>query len=168
MPVHDDRVLFEFILLEGAQAGLAWELILKRREGYRRAFAQFDPRAVARFDDARIDRLVVDERIIRNRLKVEAAVRNAAVFREIQREFGSFDGYLWRFVGGRPIRNRWRALSELPAQSDEAQTLSRDLRRRGMRFVGPTICYAFMQAVGLVNDHLVDCFRYRQVGKDTR
>lgn len=168
VPVHDDRLLFEFLVLEGAQAGLTWELILKRREGYRRAFRGFDPRAVARFDRKQVQRLLQNVEIVRNRAKVESAVQNAQVFLEIQREFGSFEAYLWRFVGGRPIRNRWRELKELPAKTEESETLSRDLKRRGMRFVGPTICYAFMQAVGMVNDHTVDCFRHRQVGKGAR
>lgn len=168
VPVHDDRLLFEFLVLEGAQAGLTWELILKRREGYRRAFRGFDPRAVARFDPKQVQRLLQNEEIVRNRAKVESAVRNAQVFLEIQREFGSFEAYLWRFVGGRPIRNRWRELKELPAKTEESETLSGDLKRRGMRFVGPTICYAFMQAVGMVNDHTVGCFRHRQVGKGAR
>ncbi len=163
VPVHDDRLLLEFLILEGAQAGLSWELILKRRDGYRKAFRSFDPRAIARLEPAAVGRLMNDERIVRNRLKIESAIRNARVFLEIQRENGSFDAYLWRFVSGRPIQNRWGDLRELPASTAEAEALSRDLRRRGMRFVGPTICYAFMQAVGMVNDHTTDCFRHKEV-----
>ena len=160
MPVHDDRVLFEFITLEGAQAGLSWETILQKREGYREAFAGFDPARVARFTPARIDRLLLDPGIVRNRLKVESTVRNAKAFLAVQREFGSFDAYAWRFVGGRPIVNRWNALGQLPARTAESDALSRDLLKRGFRFVGSTICYAFMQAVGMVNDHTVGCFRH--------
>ncbi len=161
MPVHDDRVLFEFLVLEGAQAGLSWETILKKREGYRRAFAGFDPAKVARFTPARRRRLLGDEGIVRNRLKIDSAVTNAAAFLAIQREFGSFDRWLWDFVGGRPLVNRWRSHRRLPARTALSDPLSRELKRRGFRFVGTTICYAFMQAVGIVNDHAKDCFRYR-------
>lgn len=158
--VHDDRRLFEFLILEGAQAGLSWETILRRREGYRLAFAEFDPAAVAAFDGRRIEKLLADPGIIRNRLKVESAVRNAKAFLEIQREFGSFDAYVWRFVGGRPKVNRWKTMSQVPASTAESDAMSKDLKRRGFNFVGTTICYAFMQAVGMVDDHLVTCFRH--------
>jgi DNA-3-methyladenine glycosylase I len=160
VPVHDDRVLFEFLLLEGAQAGLSWETILKKRAGYRRAFADFDPAAVARFTPARLTRLLADPGIVRNRLKVESAVRNAKAFLEVQSEFGSFDVYVWRFVDGHPIVRRPSTLREVPVRTRESDALSRDLLARGFKFVGSTICYAFMEAVGLVNDHVVDCFRH--------
>ncbi len=160
VPVHDDRVLFEFLVLEGAQAGLSWETILRKREGYRAAFAHFDAAAVARFTPARVDRLLRDPGIVRHRLKIESAVSNARALLAVQREFGSFDAYLWRFVHGMPIVNRRRAMRDVPARTARSDALSRDLRARGFRFVGSTICYAFMQAVGLVNDHLVTCFRY--------
>jgi DNA-3-methyladenine glycosylase I len=159
VPVHDDRTLFEFLTLEGAQAGLSWETILKKRENYRAAFAGFDPAAVARFTPARVARLLQNPGIVRNRLKVEGTVRNARAFLEVQREFGSFDAYVWRFVGGQPRLNRWKLHRLVPARTEESDALSRDLRRRGFTFVGSTICYAFMQAVGLVNDHTVGCFR---------
>ena len=161
VPVHDDRVLFEFIVLEGAQAGLSWETILKKREGYRRAFAGFDPAKVARFTAARRRRLLADEGIVRNRLKIDSTVTNAAAFLAIQRESGSFDRWLWDFVGGRPLASRRRRGRKLPARTALSDALSRELKRRGFRFVGTTICYAFMQAVGIVNDHATDCFRYR-------
>jgi DNA-3-methyladenine glycosylase I len=157
--VHDDRVLFEFITLEGAQAGLSWETILNKREAYRRAFAGFDPAKIARFTAARRARLMLDAGIVRNRLKIDSTVTNAAAFIAVQREFGSFDRYLWDFVGGKAIRNRVRTSKELPARTELSDALSRDLKRRGFRFVGTTICYAFMQAVGIVNDHTVGCFR---------
>jgi DNA-3-methyladenine glycosylase I len=160
VPVHDDRVLFEFLILEGAQAGLSWETILRKRDGYRRAFAGFDPARVARFTAARRRRLLADPGIVRNRLKIESAVTNAAAFLAIQRESGSFDRWLWDFAGGRPVVNRWRSHRRLPARTALSDDLSRELKRRGFRFVGTTICYAFMQAVGIVNDHLTDCFRY--------
>jgi len=156
-PVHDDRTLFEFITLEGAQAGLSWETIFQKREGYRKAFAGFDPAKVARFTPARIERLLTDPNIVRNRAKIESTVGNARAFLQVQREFGSFDAYIWRFVGGKPLRRPRRRLAEVPAFTAEAKAMSDDLRRRGFRFVGPTICYAFMQAVGLVNDHLANC-----------
>jgi len=168
VPVHDDGILFEFLLLEGAQAGLSWETILNKREGYRAAFAEFDPERVARFTPARIERLLLNPAIVRNRLKVESAVRNAKAFRAVQGEFGSFDRYLWEFVGGKPIVNRRRTLKEVPARTPESDVLSKDLSRRGFKFVGSTICYAFMQAVGLVNDHTLDCFRYRSAGRSAR
>jgi DNA-3-methyladenine glycosylase I len=163
VPVHDDRILFEFLTLEGAQAGLSWETILRKRDAYREAFAGFDPARVARFTPARVDRLLLDPGIVRNRLKIESAVSNARAFLAIQREFGSFDTYVWRFVGGAPRLNRWRSFRLVPARTEESDALSRDLLRRGFKFAGSTICYAFMQAVGLVNDHTVDCFRYRAV-----
>ncbi|HET7618321.1 MAG TPA: DNA-3-methyladenine glycosylase I [Vicinamibacterales bacterium] len=159
VPVHDDRHFFEMLILEGAQAGLSWITILRKREHYRRVFAGFDPRKVARFDQTRIERLLADPGIVRNRLKVEGAVKNARAFLDVQREFGSFDAYVWRFVGGRPVRQPRRTMKDVPARTPESDALSRDLRARGFTFVGSTICYAFMQATGLVNDHLVSCFR---------
>jgi DNA-3-methyladenine glycosylase I len=163
VPVHDDRLLFEFLTLEGAQAGLSWETILKKREGYRRAFAEFDPVRVSRFTPARIERMLQDPGIVRNRLKVNSTVSNARALLAVQRDFGTFDAYLWGLVGGRPRVNRRRSLQQLPARTAESDALSRDLLGRGFRFVGSTICYAFMQAVGIVNDHTVDCFRYKHV-----
>jgi len=163
LPVHDDRKHFEFLVLEGAQAGLSWSTILKRREGYRRAFAGFDPEKIARFTDRQIEKLVQDTSIIRNRMKIEASVRNARQFLTIQKEFGSFDGYAWRFVDGRPILNRRKGMGDIPATSPESDAFSKDLKQRGFGFVGSTIIYSHMQAVGMVNDHLVDCFRYREV-----
>ena len=165
VPVHDDRTLFEFLTLEGAQAGLSWETILKKREAYREAFAGFDPESVARFTERQVERLLRNPGIVRNRLKIDSTVRNAKAFLAVQDEFGSFDAYFWRFVDGKTRVNRWRSLDVVPARTTESDALSRDLLRRGFKFVGSTICYAFMQAVGLVNDHTVDCFRYRQVGK---
>lgn len=164
VPVHDDRRWFEFLVLEGAQAGLSWDTILRKRENYRAAFAGFDPAAVARFDDARVEALLADPGIIRNRLKVRSAVTNARAFLAIQEEFGGFDPYVWRFVDGRPIRNTWRTLKEVPARTEQSDALSKDLKRRGLNFVGSTICYALMQATGMVNDHLVSCFRHPEVG----
>ncbi len=163
VPVHDDRLLFEFLVLEGAQAGLSWETVLKKRANYRTAFAGFDPARVARFRESDIARLLADPGIIRNRLKVSAAVENAKRVLEVQDEFGSLDALLWRFVDGRPKRGAWRAAAHVPAKTSESEAMSRELIRRGFRFVGPTICYAFMQAVGMVNDHLVGCFRYGQI-----
>jgi len=163
VPQHDDRKLFEFLILEGAQAGLSWETILKKRESYRAAFDGFDPRAVAAYDQRNIQQLLADPGIVRNRRKIEAAVQNARAFLAVQDEFSGFDAYIWRFVDGRPIKNAWRSLKELPAQTPESRALSKDLRKRGFSFVGPTICYAFMQAMGMVNDHLVDCFRYEEI-----
>jgi len=159
VPVHDDRVHFEFLLLEGAQAGLSWETILRKREAYRRAFAGFDPAKVARFTPAAIRKLMKDDGIVRNQLKLDSAVTNARAFLAVQREFGSFDAYLWRFVGGKPIVNRHRRLGDVPAKSAESDALSKDLLKRGFKFVGSTICYAYMQAVGMVDDHLDSCFR---------
>jgi DNA-3-methyladenine glycosylase I len=163
VPVRDDRRLFEFLVLEGAQAGLSWSTILKKREGYRRAFAGFDPGVVARFDRRKIASLLGDPTIVRNRLKVEAAVGNARAFLAVQEELGSFTDYIWAFVDGRPLQNRWRSLAEVPATTPLATAISKDLRRRGFRFVGPTIVYAHMQATGMVNDHLASCFRHREV-----
>ncbi|MDH4261039.1 MAG: DNA-3-methyladenine glycosylase I [Gammaproteobacteria bacterium] len=165
VPVHDDRVLFEFITLEGAQAGLSWETILRKRESYRAAFAGYDPRRVARFTPARCSRLMDDPGIVRNRLKVESAVTNARAFLAIQREHGTFDAFLWDFVGGAPLVNRWRSSKQLPASTGLSDALSKELKRRGFRFVGSTICYAFMQAVGVVNDHATGCFRYRSCAR---
>ena len=164
VPLHDDRALFEFLILEGAQAGLSWETILKKRENYRVAFDGFDPAAVAEYDQRKVDELLANPGIVRNRRKIAAAVRNAQAFLAVQEEFGSFDAYVWRFVGGRPRKNAWRTLQEIPTQTPESVALSKDLSRRGFSFVGPTICYAFMQAVGMVNDHVVHCFRYDEIG----
>jgi DNA-3-methyladenine glycosylase I len=161
VPVHEDRVLFEFLVLEGAQAGLSWETILRKREEYRAAFAGFDPDRVARFTPARIERLLANPGLVRNRLKIASAVTNAAGFLAVRREVGSFDADVWSFVGGTPRINRPRSLAEIPARTAESDALSRDLRARGFKFVGTTICYAFMQAVGMVNDHTTDCFRFR-------
>lgn len=163
VPLHDDRRLFEFLVLEGAQAGLSWLTVLKKRSGYRRAFDGFDPQRVAGYGTGDLEALLANPAIVRNRLKIGSAVRNARVVLEIQREFGSFDAYLWRFVGGRPKQNRWKTLGEVPAETRESRALSKDLARRGCSFVGPTICYAFMQAVGMANDHLVDCFRHARL-----
>jgi DNA-3-methyladenine glycosylase I len=168
VPVHDDRVLFEFLTLEGAQAGLSWETILKKREGYRAAFADFDPVRVARFTPSRVERLLKNPDVVRNRLKINSTVSNARAFLAVQRDFGTFDRYLWGLMGGTARVNRWRSLQQLPSRTAESDALSRELLRRGFRFVGSTICYAFMQAVGIVNDHTVDCFRYRRVGQTVR
>jgi len=164
-PSHDDRHLFEMLILEGAQAGLSWITILKKRENYRRAYDDFEPAVVARYTARKKAALLKDEGIVRNRLKIDASVTNAKAFVEVQKEFGSFDAYLWRFVGGRPIVNRRRALRDIPAKTADSDALSRDLKKRGFRFVGSTICYAFMQAVGMVNDHTTDCFRYPKKGR---
>jgi DNA-3-methyladenine glycosylase I len=168
VPVHDDRILFEFLTLEGAQAGLSWEVILKKRDNYRTAFAGFDPARVARFTPGTIERLLQNPGIVRNRLKINSTVGNARAFLEVRREFGSFDAYLWRFAGGAPRVNRWRSLQQVPPRTVESDALSRELLGRGFKFVGSTICYAFMQAVGIVNDHTVDCFRYKRVGQPVR
>jgi DNA-3-methyladenine glycosylase I len=165
VPVHDDGRLYEMLVLEGAQAGLSWSTILKKREGYRRAFSGFDPGKVARFDSRRVEGLLTDPSIVRNRLKVMSAISNAQAVLRVQEEDGSLDSYLWSFVGGTPKVNRFRALGDIPAETDESKAMSKDLKRRGFRFVGPTVCYAFMQACGLVNDHVVSCFRYRQVAR---
>jgi DNA-3-methyladenine glycosylase I len=164
VPVHDDRLLFEFLILEGAQAGLSWITILRKREAYRRAFADFHPELVARFDETRLLGLLDDPGIVRNRLKLSSARGNARAFLALQEEFGSFDAYLWRFVEGAPLQNSWRSHAELPATTPVSDALSRDLKQRGFKFVGSTICYAFMQAVGMVNDHTVNCFRWAQLG----
>jgi len=163
VPSHDDRHLFELLTLECAQAGLSWSTILRKRDGYRRAFAGFDPEAIARYTPADVERLLQDPGIVRNRLKVESTVANAARVLEVWDDVGSFDAYLWAFVDGTPIVGRWRALGELPAETEESRALSGDLKKRGFRFVGPTVCYAFMQAIGLVNDHTVGCFRFREL-----
>jgi DNA-3-methyladenine glycosylase I len=163
-PVHDDRRLFEMLTLEGAQAGLSWSTILNKREGYRRAFAGFDPAKVARFTRSKVERLLQDPGIVRNRMKVESAVNNARRVSEVRRELGSLEGYLWSFVGGEPIVGRFRKLGDIPAETAESKAMSKDLKKRGFAFVGPTVCYAFMQACGLVNDHVRSCFRYRELG----
>ena len=164
VPQHDDRVLFEFLILEGAQAGLSWSTILDKRQNYRRAFDNFDARKVARYDARKVANLLADPGIVRNRLKIAAAIRNAEAFLAVQKEFGSFNAYIWRFVGGQPIRNARQTLKEIPARTPESEAMSKDLLRRGFKFVGPTICYALMQAVGMVNDHLISCFRYSELG----
>jgi DNA-3-methyladenine glycosylase I len=165
VPSHDDRHLFEMLILEGAQAGLGWITILKKREGYRKAYDNFDARKIARYSARKVASLVSDEGIVRNRLKVSASIDNARRFLEICNEFGSFDAYIWRFVGSRPLRNSWTSVEELPAITAESKAMSKDLVKRGFRFVGPTICYAYMQAVGMVNDHTTDCFRHRPVAR---
>ena len=162
-PLHDDQALFEFLVLDAAQAGLSWLTVLRKRENYRRAFGGFDPEKVARYDSRKVRALLADPGIIRNRLKIESAIANARAFLAIQREFGSFDTYIWPFVRGRPKRNRWRGLRQIPARTKESDEMSRALRERGFRFVGPTTCYAFMQAAGMVNDHVVSCFRHDSV-----
>lgn len=163
VPVHDDRLLFEFLILEGAQAGLSWSTILKKRNGYRRAFDNFDAGKIANYRQDKIDQLLANPEIIRNRLKIEAAVGNARAFLKIQQQYGSFDAFVWQFVDGKTIQNAWRSMSDIPAFTAESTTMSKSLRRHGCKFVGPTICYAYMQAVGMVNDHLVDCFRHAEV-----
>jgi DNA-3-methyladenine glycosylase I len=165
VPVHEDRLHFEMIILDGAQAGLSWITILKRRETYREAFDNFDAQKVARYSDKKIGRLLKDPGIIRNRLKVKSAVTNAKAFLKIQKEFGSFDKYIWQFAGHRTIQNKWKSLKELPAKTPESDAMSKELKKRGFSFVGSTICYAYMQAAGMVNDHVMDCFRYREVKK---
>ena len=165
VPVHDDRRLFEFLTLEGAQAGLSWDTILKKRENYRAAFDEFDPRLVARYDRRKIASLLKDSGIVRNRLKIESTVQNARAFLKVQEERGSFDHYVWQFVEGRPRVSAWKATRQVPARTLQSDAMSKDLEGRGFKFVGSTICYAFMQAVGMVNDHLVDCFRYRAIMK---
>lgn len=163
VPVHDDRKHFEFLILEGAQAGLSWSTILKRREGYRRAFADFDPEIVAEFDDAKYESLLQDPSIIRNRLKIKSAINNAKRFLEVQKEFGSFDTYIWRFTGGKPLINTWEKMSDIPAKTELSDKVSKDLKKRGFNFVGSTIIYAHLQATGIVNDHEVSCFRYKEL-----
>jgi len=162
-PLHDERLLFEFLILEGAQAGLSWSTILNKRSGYRKAFACFNPAKVSRFDKSDIERLMQDASIVRNRLKIESAISNARAFLAVQKEFGTFDAYLWQFVGGKPIVKRRRTMKDVPAQTPESDAMSKDLKRRGFRFVGSTICYAFMQATGMVNDHLAGCFRATEI-----
>jgi len=163
VPSHDDRHFFEMLTLEGAQAGLNWRTILYKRDGYRRAFDNFDPRKVARYDARKVKSLLADPGIVRNRLKVASTIDNARAFLAVQKEFGSFDAYIWTFVGGKPLVSSWKRLAQIPAQTPQSDAMSKDLKKRGFRFVGSTICYAFMQATGLVNDHAVDCFRYRAV-----
>jgi DNA-3-methyladenine glycosylase I len=163
VPQHDDRVLFEFLLLEGAQAGLSWDTILRKRDNYRIAFDYFDPHAIAHYGKRKIAALLADEGIVRNRLKIDSAVGNARAFLSVSKEFGSFDAYLWRFVDGRPRVGKWRTIGRVPARTAQSDAMSKDLAKRGFKFVGSTICYAFMQATGMVNDHLVDCFRYREL-----
>lgn len=163
VPQHDDSKLFEMLILEGAQAGLSWSTVLKKRESYRKAFEDFDPQKVAGFDESKVAELLKNPGIVRNRLKINAAVQNAKALLAVQDQFGSFDKYIWGFVGGEPKVNTWKSLGEIPAQTAESEAMSKDLKKRGFRFVGPTICYAFMQAVGMVNDHVVHCFRYQQL-----
>ena len=165
VPLHNDQKLFEFLILEGAQAGLSWLTILKKRDAYRKAYYQFDVEKVARFNSRSIERLMNNPGIVRNRLKIEASIDNARAFLEVQNEFGSFDKYIWQYVDHQPKQNRWRRLRDIPASTSESKQMSKDLQQRGFRFVGPTICYAFMQAVGIVNDHVVGCFRHKQVAK---
>jgi len=167
-PVHDDRVHFEFLVLESAQAGLSWAMVLKKREGYRKAFAEFDPQKVARFTEKRVEKILQNPDVIRNRLKVNAAVNNAKRFLEVQKEFGTFNAYIWQFVNNKPIVNRWKSTTEIPPTTKESDALSKDLVSRGFKFVGSTVMYAHMQACGLVNDHLVDCWRYKLVNKKTK
>ena len=163
VPVHDDRLLFEFLILEGAQAGLSWSTILKKRENYRNAFAGFNIKKVAAFTDADVERLLQDPGIVRNRMKIASAIKNARGVLEIQKEFGSLDAFLWQFVGGTPKQNAWTSMSQVPAETDESKAMSKALKKRGFNFVGPTICYAFMQAVGMVNDHVTSCFRHHEL-----
>ncbi len=163
VPIHDDTMLFEFLTLEAAQAGLSWYTVLKKRENYRKAFNQFDPKKMAKYDENRVERLLENAGIIRNRQKIMAAINNAQRFMEVQQEFGSFDAYMWRFVGGKPIVNKIRVLSDYPTTTHEAEAMSKDLRQRGFKFVGPTICYAHMQATGMVNDHTLDCYRRQEI-----
>ena len=165
VPQHVDRRLYEMLVLEGAQAGLSWITILKKRPHYRSAFSDFEPRRVARYDANKIERLLANDKIVRNRLKIEGAVRNARAFLAVQKEFRTFDQYIWRFVDGKPKQNAWRRLVQIPAHTNKSDAMSKDLKHRGFTFVGPIICYAFMQATGMVNDHLVDCFRYRAVSR---
>ncbi len=165
MPLHDDRGLFELLILEGAQAGLSWITILKKRPAYRKAFDRFDPRKVARYDEAKVAALLANDGIVRNRLKIRAAIENAKAFLVVQKEFGSFHRYVWQFVGGQPLDNRLKRPDQLPSRTEQSDTLSKDLAKRGFKFVGSTICYAFMQATGMVNDHLVSCYRYKELAK---
>lgn len=168
VPQHDDRVLFEFLILEGAQAGLSWSTILNKRDAYRKAFSSFDPARVARYDSKKVKALLANEGIVRNRLKISASIENARAFLAVRKEFGSFDAYIWQFIGGKPKINRISSMKQVPAQTAESERMSKDLLKRGFRFVGPTICYAFMQAVGMVNDHLVTCVRYAELSKSMK
>lgn len=168
VPLHDDRGLFEFLILEGAQAGLSWDTILRKRDNYRRAFDNFDPAKIARYTDAKCSKLLLNEGIIRNRLKIASAVSNAKAFLKVQKEFGSFDRYVWGFVGGKPLVNKVKSISDVPAKTDISDSLSKDLKKRGFNFVGSTIMYAFMQATGMLNDHLMTCFRYREIAREIR
>jgi DNA-3-methyladenine glycosylase I len=161
--IHDDRTLFEFLVLEGAQAGLSWSTILRKREGYRRAFDHFDARKISKYSENTVSRLLTNSEIIRNRLKINATITNASAFLQVQKESGSFDSYIWQFVNGKPIQNSWRKMTDIPSSTPESVAMSKDLQKRGFKFVGATICYAFMQAVGMVNDHVVDCFRYTEL-----
>ena len=163
VPVHDDRLLFEFLILEGAQAGLSWTTILKKRDNYRRAFADFDARKIAAFDDKKVTGLLANEGIVRNRLKIIATIQNARVFLAVQQEYGSFDAYLWQFIGGKPKLNAWKTLKAIPPRTAESEAMSKALTKQGFKFVGPAICYALMQAAGMVNDHTIDCFRYTEI-----
>jgi DNA-3-methyladenine glycosylase I len=161
--IHDDRTLFEFLVLEGAQAGLSWSTILRKREGYRRAFDNFDARKISNYSEETASRLLTNAEIIRNRLKINATITNARAFLQVQKEFGSFDGYIWQFVNGKPIQNSWKKMTDIPSSTPESEAMSKDLQKRGFKFIGATICYAFMQAVGMVNDHVVDCFRHKDL-----
>ncbi|MBI3901704.1 MAG: DNA-3-methyladenine glycosylase I [Nitrosomonadales bacterium] len=163
VPLHDDRALFEFLILEGAQAGLSWITILRKRENYRAAFDHFDPERIARYDANKIESLLANPGIVRNRLKVEAAVNNAQKFLAVQEKYGSFDAFIWQFMGGKPRQNSWRSLAEIPASTPESDAMSKELKQRGFKFVGTTICYAHMQATGMVNDHVMDCYRYKEL-----
>ena len=168
VPVHDDRKLFEFLVLDAFQAGLSWEIVLRKRENFRLAFDDYDVRKIAKYNQAKFDCLIQDQGIIRNRMKIEATINNAKRFMEVQKEFGSFDKYIWQFTNGITICNQWKELYEIPAKTDESILMSKDLKKRGFKFVGPTICYAFMQAAGMVNDHLVSCFRYKELISSTQ
>jgi DNA-3-methyladenine glycosylase I len=168
VPIHEDRLLFEFLILEGAQAGLSWSTILNKRDNYRKAFDHFDPKRVAKYNKTKQAKLLADPGIVRNRLKVDSAIQNAKAFLDVQREFGTFDKYIWQFVGGKPIQNTRKSLKDVPARTVESDAMSKDLKKRGFNFVGTTICYAFMQAVGMVNDHLVDCFRHSEVKRSKK
>jgi DNA-3-methyladenine glycosylase I len=163
VPLHDDKLLFEFLVLDAFQAGLSWSIILKKRENFRRAFSDFDPFKIAKFNESKVDRLLQDSGIIRNKLKIESTISNAKSFLDVRKEFGSFDKYIWQFVNYTTIQNRWKSIKELPAKTDKSDLMSKDLRKRGFRFVGSTICYAFMQAAGMVNDHIINCFRYKEL-----
>ncbi len=165
VPVHDDRKLFEFMVLDAFQAGLSWTTILNKRENFRKAFDNFEPQVIAEYSEAKIENLLQDAGIIRNKLKVRAAVTNAGAFLEVQKEFGTFDKYIWQFTGGKPLVNKWKSLNDIPAGTEESDAMSKDLKKRGFKFAGSTICYAFMQAAGIVNDHMVDCFRYEELSK---